>query len=136
MMKKCMMLLLIMVAPVVCFAQSTLHYTYNDAGNRTSRTIIISPRQQPRLSSGLNTNMYEDGKITITSNKTNMLHVEILGLKGIAHVSVYDSSGKQYVSIDMNSSTTNIDTSIVPVGIYVLKIEANNEVNTWKLIKN
>jgi len=45
MMRKLLMLLLMIVAPVVCFAQSTLHFTYDDAGNRTSRTIIINNRQ-------------------------------------------------------------------------------------------
>lgn len=129
-------LFIITAASVVCFSQSTLHYTYDNAGNRTARTIIIGSQQSPRHNAAQRSDMFEDSRIKISGREANLLHVEIFELKGTAHVSIYDSSGKQYVSIDTSSSINDIDISIVPVGIYVLRIEANNEVNTWKLIKN
>ena len=135
-MKKLLMLLLMIVAPVVCFGQSTLHFTYDDAGNRTSRTIIINNRQSPRHAmDSSKSSLYEDAQVRISNRETNVLHIEILGMQGTANVSVYDSSGKLYVSLDINSSPSDIDISALPNGVYVLRIDSNNKVNTWKLIK-
>jgi hypothetical protein len=79
--------------------------------------------------------LFEDAQVRISNRESNVLHIEILGMQGTANVSVFDSSGKQYVSVDLNTSPSDIDISMVPNGVYVLRIDSNNEVNTWKLIK-
>ncbi len=47
-MSKLFIIVFMAVMPAVCFAQSTLHFTYDDAGNRTERTIVVSS-QAPML---------------------------------------------------------------------------------------
>lgn len=118
----------------VCFAQSTLHFTYDSAGNRTERTIVVNS-SAPQMSTSSDNSLYKDESIRISNHQQDVLTVEILGLTGVAQVAIYDSSGRQFIAVEINSSISNVDISSVPHGIYVLKILANGKTNTWKLIK-
>ena len=46
-MKHLVLSLLFVVAPFVGYSQTTLHFTYDNAGNRTSRTIVVRSLQAP-----------------------------------------------------------------------------------------
>ena len=133
-MSKLFIIVFMAVMPAVCFAQSTLHFTYDDAGNRTERTIVVSS-QAPMLDATSVNNLYEDTQIRISNNEANVLKVEIMGLQGTAHLSVYNSSGRQYVTTEITSTVSVVNISTVPKGVYVLSIDINGEKNTWKLIK-
>ena len=133
-MKRALISIIFAAMSAVCFAQSTLHFTYDSAGNRTERTIVINS-SAPQMSTSSDNSLYKDESIRISNHQQDVLTVEILGLNDAAQVAIYDSSGKQFIAVEINSSISNVDISAVPHGIYVLKIHANNKVNTWKLIK-
>lgn len=133
-MKKTLISIVFAATSAVCFAQSTLHFTYDDAGNRTERVVVVNSAA-PQLGATAGNCLYKDEGIRISNSERDILKVEILGLEGTAQLSVYDSSGKQYIAVDITSSVSNVNISAVPDGIYVLKIHANGNSNTWKLIK-
>ncbi|MDY0141925.1 MAG: T9SS type A sorting domain-containing protein [Bacteroidales bacterium] len=68
-------------------------------------------------------------KISITPNPTNGL-INISG-QGINNITIFDNIGKELIS----TKNTNIDLSKYPAGMYFVKISANNEIITKKLIK-
>ena len=133
-MSKFFIIIFVAVMPAVCFAQSTLHFTYDSAGNRTERTIVVNS-SAPQLSTSSGDALFEDEDIRISTIERNVLRVEVFALKGTAQVSIYDNSGKQYIASTLNSAVSNVDISSVPDGIFILKILANRKTNTWKLIK-
>lgn len=134
-MKQLVLFLLFVVAPFVGYSQSTLHFTYDDAGNRTSRTIVISSPQTPHHDKDTSVNLFEDTKFRIKEAGMNMLLIEILGLKNDAHLSIFDASGKTFLSSEISEAICNIDISAVPLGIYVLRIVTDGEESIWKFIK-
>lgn len=133
-MKKALISFIFAATSAVCFGQSTLHFTYDSAGNRTGRTIVVNS-PAPQMSTSSENSLYKDESIRISNHQQDVLTVEILGLKGAAQVAIYDSTGKQFIAADITSTISNVDISTVPHGIYVLKILANGKTNTWKLIK-
>jgi hypothetical protein len=50
-------------------------------------------------------------------------------------MSIYDASGKAFLSCDTLEAISSIDISALPRGIYVLRIVIDGDENTWKLIK-
>ena len=134
-MKHLVLSLLFVVAPFVGYSQTTLHFTYDDAGNRTSRTIVVRSLQAPDYDMNTSVDLYEDTKVRIKELSTDFLQVEIFGLNNSANMSIYDASGKAFLSCEMSETVSSIDISAIPQGIYVLRIVIDGEENTWKLIK-
>lgn len=134
-MKHLLLTLLFVVAPLVGYSQTILHFAYDDAGNRLLRTIVVSSLHAPHHDANTSIELFEDTKVKIKEIGTDLLQIEIPGLANNARISIYDASGKTYVSSDMCESVRSIDISAVPHGIYVLRIDIDGEENTWKLIK-
>lgn len=134
-MKHIVLTLLFVVAPFMGYSQTTLHFTYDDAGNRISRTIVVRSLQTPHHDMKTSVDLYEDAKVRIKELNTDFLQVEILGLNNSANISIYDTSGKAFLSCDTLETISSIDISAIPRGIYVLRIVIDDDENTWKLIK-
>lgn len=134
-MKQLIVSLLFVVAPFVGYSQTTLHFTYDNAGNRTSRTIVVRSLHAPHHDTNTSVDLYEDAKVRIKELGQDFLQVEILELKNNASISIYDASGKAFLSCEMSETVSSIDISAIPRGIYVLRIVIDGEENTWKLIK-
>ena len=134
-MKHLVLSILFVVAPFAGYSQTTLHFTYDTAGNRTSRTIVVRSLQAPHHDVKTSVDLYEDAKVRIKELGTDFLQVEILGLNNSANISIYDASGKTFLSSEISETVSSIDVSVVPQGVYVLRIGIDGEENTWKLIK-
>ena len=129
-MKYLVLSILFVVAPFVGYSQTTLHFTYDDAGNRTSRTIVVRSLQAPDYDMNTSVDLYEDVKVRIKELSTDFLQVEILGLNNSANISIYDASGKTFLSSEISETVSSIDVSVVPRGVYVLRIGIDGEENT------
>lgn len=135
-MKHLLLTLLFVVAPMVGYSQTTWHFTYDNAGNRTSRTIVVrSQEQAPSHNVNTSVDLFEDAKVRIKDVGAGHLQIEIPGIKGHVHVTIFDASGKSCLSSDLTDSVSHVDISAVPRGVYVLMIDIDGEENTWKLIK-
>ena len=134
-MKHIVLTLLFVVAPFMGYSQTTLHFTYDDGGHRTLRTIVVSSLQSPHHNKNTSVDLFEDTKFRIKETETNLLQIELLGLKKDANIFIFDTSGKTFLSSKISEAVSNIDVSAIPRGIYVLRIDIDGEENTWKLIK-
>lgn len=90
-MKKALISFIFAATSAVCFDQSTLHFTYDSAGNRTGRTIVVNS-PAPQMSTSSENSLYKDESIRISNHQQDVLTVEILGLKGAAQVAIYDKT--------------------------------------------
>jgi hypothetical protein len=143
-MRKYYVLVLFALLPLTSLAQAKIGYSYDAAGNRVKREIVMSPRramtrqQNQKLENQSFSDMVRDHSIKIYPNPTEgALKISILGLKeaDVCSIGVYTLQGSQILTEDVTSGNIGIDISNQPAGIYLLKIAINNNSTTWKIIK-
>ncbi|KOH47173.1 T9SS type A sorting domain-containing protein [Sunxiuqinia dokdonensis] len=145
-MKQPVILLLIMLLsvfiPVVCYAQH-IEFTYDNSGNRITRTVIglKSAGIQPgSLDSEEDDDLLEDQislqETRIYPNPTKgLLRIDFPNLANQeAAIRVFDSHGKLIVQ-QPAAGSTEVDLSIYPPGFYIMTIHVGQDRKEWKIIK-
>ncbi len=117
-------------------SQVVVNYSYDAAGNRIKREIVLS-RSIENTEKPLSETLSEK-QIKIYPNPTDgILKTEISGWETTDKCifTLYSLKGSLIQEISVNSSTTEIDLSGESNGIYLLNIELNNSKSVWKIIK-
>lgn len=134
-MKKLAVFIIVSIGCLALFAD-TVSYSYDQAGNRIKREIVLSQfRMSPSESY---TDMLSDKEVRIYPNPTKgILKVEIDDYEETAGYSLYlySTSGKLLLSPEV-SSCTYLDLSGYANGIYILTLELDGSAKTWKIVKN
>ena len=141
-MRQCVTTLLLLLFPLLCHAQGSVGYSYDAAGNRISRTIILNRNMAKKQARTLKDKDYTDilsqRNISISPNPTKgMVEITITGLRESddCAMSVYTLKGQTLKTLSVSSELTTIDLSGQPDGIYLLDITINGEKTSWKIIK-
>lgn len=130
--------------PLLSSAQCRIGYSYDAAGNRIKREIIMpaTPKGINKKTSDTQEQMFSESlnkhSVKIYPNPTKgLLKVSISGLKSTDKCSlgVFTMTGVKVMSCNTNTDNVDIDLSNRPVGVYLLKITINNNSTTWKIIK-
>lgn len=139
---KVYLLAVLLVTALAGFAQTTVEFTYDNSGNRITRTVI-----------GLKSATIGDGELSeqalkpiedqVGLQETRIYPNPTKGLIRIdfptmesqeASFRVYDSHGK--LIIQQSASTSNqVDLSNYPSGFYIMVIRIGQEKKEWKIIK-
>lgn len=144
MIMKHLSLLLVIMSQCLFFsvyAQNTMHYTYDDAGNRTSRIQISTRSFTPSVQnineqniskelSEMTVNVYPNpviSELTISINE--------LPEKNNWKLLLYDISGKLVYQKDQNTIETTVSMSNYPSGVYIVKLIFNETQSIWKITK-
>lgn len=61
--------------------------------------------------------------------------LNIVDTKEISSIGVYDLSGKQVFTQNVNNKQAQINVSNLPTGVYIVKANVNGEVKTFKIVK-
>lgn len=118
-------------------------FSYDNAGNRIKREIILSPQGMPASQKNVSemqpiSDMLDDKNIRIHPNPTTgMLKVEITNYESsdLGNIDVYSINGHPITHSEITSHITDIDISNSPNGIYLLVIQLNGTSTTWRVIK-
>jgi lipoprotein-anchoring transpeptidase ErfK/SrfK len=123
-------------------AQNRVVFSYDAAGNRISRTIVLAPRSTPvaeeEEKQEVLTEMLADIKVKIYPNPTTgLVTVEISNLpKGeTANIWLYAMAGQLIGTYKDAKNVIRVDISNRPAGVYVMKIVAGKRQTEWKIIK-
>lgn len=138
-MRKMLVMLLIAAVPLIAFSQSKLHYSYDNAGNRVKREIVmktrsVSDNSDPEYYS----EMLSDKDIRIYPNPTEgHLKIEIAGWDSAdqGSLQLYNAVGQLILNQRISSSFTEFDISSRTNGLYILHISMNGKETSWKIIK-
>lgn len=138
-MKKPIAVLLMLAMPCVISAQS-VNYSYDSAGNRIKREIVMKTRalQQEESTAECYSDMLSERTIRIYPNPTKgKLRVEIAGYENSDQsvLRIFNVSGQQILSTHVTSSWAEVDISSQTNGIYILHLSLNSKETTWKIIK-
>ena len=122
-----------------------IYFSYDDNGNRTSRSIYLSGNKSNITNEDEDKNdlyQYDDtiGYITfrIYPNPTHgLLIVEIPNLnKEIINIIVYDVTGSVVTSINKATIINQIDLNSCKNGIYIMNVIYEKQMQSWKIMKN
>lgn len=142
--KKIILLASLALLPVSSSAQVRIGFSYDAAGNRVKRELVMSaPKALAKQQTAPNesqsyTDMLSDHSIKIYPNPTEgALKICVSGLKETERCSlaVYTSQGAQILEKSLTADNVDIDISNHPSGIYLLRIAIDNNQTTWKIIK-
>lgn len=119
------------------YAQNKLGYTYDDAGNRVKREIVMSRTQsQVAKRAVAYSDMISDHQFQIIPNtKSGKVKVVALDGKLQFNVLVYNMSGQNVLVLKNVVGQTEVDLSHEPNGVYVLVLAIGQEKATWKIMK-
>lgn len=138
-MKKRFIMLLLATVPFIAFSQSKVRYSYDNAGNRVKREIVVSTKSVADNSiPEYYSEMLSEKDIRIYPNPTpGHLKVEVAGWdngdKCTFHI--YNSVGQRILSSRATSSYTELDISFCSNGLYILHITLNGKETVWKILK-
>lgn len=132
-------LLLSLLFPLLCTAQSVVHYAYDTAGNRVRREIVISQQQAPNLltrSADFSDEVAGGTRLKIrVTGSTIRVEAPSADREEEGSVTAYSLSGTKvgYSVFDGGIAVTDLNGS--PAGVYILHIEIGNKSTDWKIIK-
>lgn len=152
-MKAINILLTGMLLPLLCNAQ-TIQFTYDAAGNRIIRTVVLpvpplKTHAEMLLANSLVSNQdeeviifseYQPGLVEVKAypNPTNgPLNIEVLNLDRVedAVITMTDLSGRLLLEQVLLQVATVLDLSGYTAGIYILAFTAGNQKSQWKIVK-
>jgi len=122
----------------------TISYTYDDAGNRVSRKVVVLDNKKTGTLNSQDQQNQEDAlledrqgnlQVKVYPNPTRgMLRVEIkqaplnnAGNEPLenARVTIHDMSGREIYSNPRFGPRGNIDLSGQPIGVYIMRVQAS-----------
>ncbi len=125
----------------VCMHGQSISYTYDAAGNRTSRQVITLPPQNVKkqpTDSVVVQDRLEERTILIYPNPTRgALRIDIAGGNPDEKLRIilYSGQGTMLYHADAHIGSNPLDMSIYPKGWYILQIQAGESRREFKVIK-
>ena len=138
-MKRKIVLILIGIIFTSClFAQTTkFEYSYDAAGNRTKRVVIIFNHKNAQVDTVFNKE--EEGlSVAIFPNPVSeTLNLEFFGDMTESKIGyeVFTNSGQLIEKEEVVSNVSAIDFSRLAVGMYVLRLKINDKYKEYKIVK-
>ena len=127
---------ILFLLPLIVSSQTIVNYTYDAAGNRIKREIVLS-RSMENTEKPL-TETLSRKSISIYPNHTaGLLKISISGWETTdkCKFTIFSLKCALIQEIQVSSSVTEIDLSDESDGMYLLNIELNESKSAWKIIK-
>lgn len=143
-MRKFSLLICFALLPLVSSAQGRIGYSYDAAGNRVKREIIMSAPMA--MSRQKNLDFDEQSFSDMVSGRSVKIHpnpaegtlkISLPGLKeaDVCSIDVYTLRGVHILTQAVKTDNVSVDISSQPAGVYILNMTINNNSTTWKIIK-
>lgn len=139
-MKKLLFIAFVFCTTTYVHAQNKIKYSYDSAGNRTKREIVLSATRSILSEENEQVPYIEEmqsHEIKIYPNPTKgILNIKITGLdKAKGFISIYNIVGKLIEKTELSDNNQTFDLSAQPNGIYIMQIRIEDKISSWKIIK-
>lgn len=139
-------LMLLSVVSLEGMAQSNIQFTYDHAGNRIGRAVVLASaaktRQAANDSIDTEPEIYKDTfaeyQLHVSPNPTlGELKIELRGLPEgeTYHLLIVSASGKVIVDRKTSDNPTVADLTECPAGVYVMRIKYKDYTKDFKIIR-
>ena len=128
---------LLTILPSAGNAQNSISYSYDAAGNRTGRSITVTPVKERNATDMDELNDVPSARVYVTADSNSgTVKVVIVNYSDsdICHITLYDTAGTLLSDFPHAESTTLIDISDKPSGVYILQTVLNDKKDTWKIM--
>ena len=121
-----------------------VQFSYDHAGNRTSRAIVLPAAAQSRRApmdstqTEVFTDVFAEYQLHVYPNPTHgELKIELRGLPEGAsyHLLIASSSGQVIISRNTTENPTVADLTECPAGIYIMRIQFKDYTKDFKIIR-
>jgi hypothetical protein len=135
---KTLITILLTLGSLASFAQTSIEYTYDNAGNRIIRKVVSTLREgvdEPQEEA-----VPEYGEELYPNPTRDIVNVvmsdDLVSLEG-KKLEVYSLEGRLLIleEIQNNLSKTAINLSQYPIGSYIVRIYAKEYHSEWRIIK-
>jgi hypothetical protein len=137
-MKRFKTILAALVLPMLGHAQEIV-YEYDAAGNRIARHLMFYGSQAPPLGNLENLPQETIGQtVSIGPNPTTgQLTVSLsrFGKEDVCNLLLVNAAGQTLIKQSMTTTQTTLDLTQYTNGYYLLKVDLNENVTTYKIIK-
>lgn len=139
-MKRILLLLSIAVTGIaIATNPEVARYTYDSAGNRVSREIIIGVAgDEPQDIAASLIDVVASKAVRIYPNPTDgnlTISIDDYEESDQASFVIYDLSGIIVYNSEATEQASSIDISSCQPGIYILSININGNLSSWRVIK-
>ncbi|TYR37430.1 T9SS type A sorting domain-containing protein [Sphingobacterium phlebotomi] len=141
-MKKIMFICFGILSTLTAKGQQNLSYSYDAAGNRTNRTIIVGTQNSSQDTQQKVSRVYVDSlagkELSVhVDNQDTLLNLSIKGHDPSSgeEYSLLDREGKTLIMGQLSNQATPIKLKELASGTYTLHIFVNRQSSTWKLVK-
>ena len=138
-MKNLLLLLSIFASSLCMQGQNKLKYAYDAAGNRVKREIVVNMTKSALSpESSIFTEELAERIVKIYPNPTKgQLVIEISDVENAksASLTLYNLSGQTIARVKVQSNSTDLDISSKPDGVYILQINIDGKLSSWRIIK-
>lgn len=149
-MKQYLLTLICVLASAMLYAQSEINYSYDSAGNRVERKVIMLKSLAKSALAGENFNSesvgvdvvedeFKERKIAIYPNPTKgNLAINISGanFKSSCMAHLYNISGRKLMELPIQlNNVTKLNMNNLPASTYLLILIFDSEKLTYKIIK-
>lgn len=130
------------IGTILSSAAQKIGFAYDAVGNRIKREIVVSRDLKKNNRTAENdTSFYdtlEDKTIRITRTSSNTIVVSILNFdsKDSGFVDLCSINGMRVYLQNLPASEINIDMGSLPSGLYILRVQINDNSTTWKISNN
>lgn len=138
------LLFFLVICAVPCLSQ-TISYYYDQAGNRVERVIVLSAKmqadeldEQEEAKENPIIDRLQDLEIQIYPNPTRgLVSIEIPEPEKLSKgvITVRNAAKQVLFQTQINSGTFQIDLSRYSAGFYMMTIQCNGEIASWKIVK-
>lgn len=139
-MKRITISLLLVLSFLYVSGQDKVKFTYDQSGNRLERNVISMTKSAQANTKEVFDDKINEHSIKIYPNPTKgQLKVEIQKNNDIASCTITINAmgnGKLVLKKKAILPVTDIDIGNQPNGIYIMTINIDGEITSWKIIKN
>jgi len=139
---KILLIIFFSIASIVSIqAQNKVSYSYDAAGNRVSRTLVVANRSllADEVPEDIITEKFAEREIKIYSSIQGQITVEISTLEEMktGTITIYTvPNGNAVLTRRIQSTREDIDISNQRTGVYILLVDIDGEKTSYKLMKN
>lgn len=139
---KILLIIFFSIASIVSIqAQNKVSYSYDAAGNRVSRTLVVANRSlsADEVPEDIITEKIAEREIKIYSSIQGQITVEISTLEEMktGTITIYAvPNGNAVLARRIQSTREDIDISNQGTGVYILLVDIDGEKTSYKLMKN
>jgi len=141
-MKRTILLLVALFTSVIIYGQTTVSFTYDDSGNRTSRNTIGLKSTSETAEEANSTEPFSDKigehAVLIYPNPVEselLIEIERLEENTYAEISLFDQGGRLVLTRDKITSSNTINLSHFSAGTYLMIIRLGSDKTKWTIVK-